>query len=555
MGDSLHRGRGEFGGLDHELVKILAGAREKGRLVKVEGYNATVQNLARAKKSPICKHMDYLFPNVNFCSYMHSSHKSPKASVKKLAGLYNKEASKVESDITIQQFVCLWASSVALHTTWGADGEPLHHTPVPPEKLSHMQYKDSSPGYSDPDFGKKRTSKREEAVLVEIQIRAAERERIVPLHVLKGAKKNEAIETIGKSVAGAKPEEKNVRYFYISNTCSYGAQMANGLRQQAAEGQTLSDARVMPVVGGFYYSLIMQLTRHLEDALPFADREEYVRQTGTYNFDVKGWEYSVGPLAKVIYCLGVRATIGNPMYPYSLAGAFASFICPIVLLHGEFGIVAPNLLPSGDLFTFDCNTAHNRMITIDFAKTLPESERPILFSSVKAGDDSIQLAHKHVAGLKQHYEKWGMQIAEEGSGHFLQRFINIDKRSMDPIKERVLNKIYHSEGDMEKKAQQIYSIFQTMGSDTSYMRKLMGVVPPPRSFAQAADGDHLGVYGRALTDDIQLRVFHEPADPNFVKLCWAMEILHNNTPRHMQMIVDVDKSKEKTIKNFPHLFL
>jgi hypothetical protein len=356
-------------------------------------------------------------------------------------------------------------------------------------------------------------------------------------------------------VKNAKPEEKNTRYFYISNTVSYGAQMANGLRQQAAEGQTLTDARVLPVVGGFYFSLMMQLTRHLDDSTPFTDREDYVRKVGTYNFDVKGWEYSVGPLAKVIYCLGVRSTIGTPLYPYSLAGAFASFICPIVLLHGEFGIVAPNLLPSGDLFTFDCNTAHNRMITIDFAKTIPESERSILFSSVKAGDDSIQLAHKYVAGLKQHYEEWGMVVAEEGSGHFLQRFVNIDKRSMDPSKERVLNKIYHSEGDMEQKAQQIYSIFQTMGSETSYMRKLMAIVPPPKSFRQMSDGDHLGAYGRALTNDIQLKVFHEPADPNYVRLCWAMEILHNNCPRHMQMIVDTDKSKIKTIKNFPHLFV
>jgi len=543
--------------VDPGIGKVLAGASAYGRLVEVPNVRgARIGMLAKEKEGAFRKEIREIFPDVNLEGYQHSSDIVGPCSSNKLHKLYQGGASNIEREITQQDFCNKWALSVLMQVTYDGKGGLVLNHPIPEEKIDEIQLKDASNAYPDQAFnvdGVRITSKREEAVLTKAQIMISERYGIIPLNTYKPAKKAEVIEKMGKKDKSGNAKPKDCRYIYCCNTMEFVSFAASGLYDQMASGQGTSDARTLPVIGGMYHDLIHRLTRSVDG--DFATKEASLGGK-VFSIDFSGWEYGFGLFLKLMYFLGITATLAEVRYPYSLTGAIASVLIPIVVIDGKMGIVATNLMPSGSLPTLGLNCFGNNFITKSFVQdsNLSLADEAAIQDSMKHGDDLVSRWHNHVEPLQEYYEKrFGMKVAQVELNSFLQREINFEMRQCIYPLERLLNKIYHSPGSQEDKRQQVYSYYMLAAGHYKEFRKLRDRLGKPLSFASKADGDMLGFYNMALDNDLCVMQTHEPTDPHHVLLRFAFEDLHNSSIDLMRRRVDTDKGRELFVEKYGYL--
>lgn len=533
---------------DPGVGSVLAGAAAASRLVKVPNVRGgRIGMLQASKHGAFRKEIREAFPNINFNKYQHSSKITGTHTSKKLHKLYQGKASKIEQEITEKGFLNKWAMSVLMNITYDGKGGVLYNTPVSEEHLEYIPLKDASNAYPDIAFnpdGVKMTSKREEATLTKAQIMISERYGIIPLNTYKPAKKGEVIETLGKPDKRGCRCPKDCRYIYCCCTMEFVSFAASGLYDQMAAGQNTSDARTLPTIGGMYHDLVHRLTRSVDGT--FEEKEASLNKE-VFSIDFSGWEYKFGLFLKLIYFLGIMATLNEVRYPYSLAGAVASVLCPIVVIDGAMAVLAYDLMPSGTLPTLDLNCFGNNFITKSFIQDeIPDLEDAVkILDSKKHGDDLVSRVHRWVQPLQDYYEDvFGMSVAQVENNSFLQRTIDFDNRVCVYPLERLLNKIYHSPGTAEDKRQQVYSYYQLAGGHFEEFRKLRDIVGRPETFASKADGDLLGFYNEAIEDDQAVVLLHEPRDPHDVLLRFAFEDIHNSTPDLMRRRVDLARGRK-----------
>jgi hypothetical protein len=536
---------------------VLAGGAATNTLVRVPNVKGgRIGMLQKGKDGAFKRELKRAFPETDFDKYQHSSKITGTATSNKLHKLYQGKASKIEREITQKGFQNKWALSVLMNITYDGKGGILHNTPVPEDKLENIPLKDASCAYPDKAFnpdGVKITSKREEVILTKAQILISERYGIIPLNTYKPAKKGEVLETLGKPDRSGCRSPKDCRYIYCCCTMEFMSFAANGLYDQMAGGQNTSDARTLPTMGGMYHDLIHRLTRSVDGT--FEEKEASLDKE-VFSIDFSGWEYRFGLFLKLMYFLGIMATLKEVKYPYSLTGAIASVLCPIVVIDGDMAILAFDLMPSGTLPTLDLNCFGNNFITKSFIQDwIQKLEDAVkILDSKKHGDDLVSRLHQWIQQLQDYYEEvFGMKVAQVENNSFLQRMVDFDNRVCVYPWERLLNKIYHSPGSQEDKRQQVYSYYQLAGGHYEEFKKLKGIVGKPEAFASKADGDLLGFYNESVEDDQAVMLLHEPRDPHDVLLKFAFEDIHNSTPDLMRRRVDVAQGKELFRERYGHL--
>lgn len=544
-----------FKSKDPGVFSVLAEASANNRLVRVPGYDFSITNLADEPDGAFKKEIREAFPEVDLDSYHLSSKIKGEATVAKLRRLIHSQACEAERRVDEKTFICHWVLSIAQQITYDGKGGVLRTRPLPMESIPFIKLKDSSVGYANPAFNlsrRKIQSKREEAVSVRMQIEISERAGIVPMNVTKAAKKLEVIEKVSKKAKakGEKDQPKAMRYIYCCNTMEFVSFYASGFYDLMAHGQNTHDARLLPSGPGSYYELVQILSRSLPDDASFKQREDSLGEK-VFTCDFRGWEYKLGLYNKTMYFLGAVPTVTEIKYPYSLTGAVASVLCPIVGIEGELAIVAYDALPSGTLPTYDMNSTQNNFMTKDFANTVPEGSRAEILDTIKGGDDLVSRWHSKVDDMLSHYEgKFGMEVAEVGENCFLQRKVDFKNQRMVYPFERALNKIYHSPGSAEDKRQQVYSFYLISGGDFDKYAKLREIVGKPETFFDKADGDLMGFYNGGLDDDMAVIQYHEPVDPNEIKMKFAFETVHNNSKSHMQRRIDVEGGRLLFIRKY-----
>jgi len=419
-----------------------------------------------------------------------------------------------------------------MQVTYDGKGGVLWNEPIPEDKIDEIPLKDASNAYPDRSFnpdGVRITSKREEALLTKAQIMVSERAGIVPLNTYKPAKKGEVIEKLGKKDSSGVAKPKDCRYIYCCNTMEFMTFYASGLYDQMAAGKGTADSRTLPVIGGMYHDLIHRLSRSKPGS--FEEKEKSLKGR-VFSIDFSGWEYKFGFLPKLFYFLGIMGTLKEVKYPFSLTGAVASVLVPIVVIDGNKAILCYLLMPSGSLPTLDLNCFGNNFITKCFVmdNDLTEEQEAEIQDSMKCGDDLVSRWHDFVDALSKYYQDvFGMEVAQVEHNSFLQRIIDFEKRVCVYPLERLLNKIYHSPGDKEDKRQQVYSYYMLAAGHYEEFGKLKKVLGKPSSFASKADGDLLGFYNQAVEDSASAKVMHEPVDPHHVLVRFAFEDIHNSS--------------------------
>jgi len=378
--------------VDPGVGKVLAGASAHGRLAEVPNVRGgRIGMLAKEKEGAFKREIKELFPDTDFDKYQHSSEIVGPPTSNKLHKLYQSRASQIEKEIDQKDFCNKWALSVLMQVTYDGKGGVVYNTPIPEDKLDEIQLKDASNAYPDHSFnvdGVKLTSKREEALLTKMQIWISERAGVVPLNTYKPAKKGEVIEKLGKKDKSGLAKTKDCRYIYCCNTMEFVSFAASGLYDQMAGGQGTSDARTLPVIGGMFHDLIHRLTRSVDGSF-----EEKLNSLGgrVFSIDFSGWEYNFRLFLKLMYFLGIMGTLKEIRYPFSLTGAVASVLVPVVVIDGKMAIIAYDLMPSGTLPTLDLNCFGNNFITKSFIQETDLGAKDVdeVLDSMKHGDDLV----------------------------------------------------------------------------------------------------------------------------------------------------------------------